>query len=197
MGRSVLTKFSTSKHSYNQKALFLQGKRPNSSITMQQQSSCFMLAVLLSCALSTVFATPIPAAGTGATAAAEDAAAEAVSIVATKGEDLSETGATEGSDDAVAEGGDGTAAADESGEAEDEAGDAEAEDDKDLNEDEEAADAGAEETEEKAATGAGGTGQTEVAEAATAEAVKQAQDEEAAEGGASQAAVADVATTEV
>merc|ERR1711872_1162437 len=108
MGRSVLTKFSTSKHSYNQKALFLQGKRPNSSIAMQQQSSCFMLAVLLSCVLSTVFATPIPAAGTGATAAAEDAAAEAVSIVATEGEDLSETGATEGSDDA--EGDDGTAA---------------------------------------------------------------------------------------
>ena len=75
---------------------------------MQQQSSCFMLAVLLSCVLSTVFATPIPAAGTGATAAAEDAAAEAVSIVATEGEDLSETGATEGSDDA--EGDDGTAA---------------------------------------------------------------------------------------
>merc|ERR1712135_242606 len=140
MGRSVLTKISTSKHSYNQKALFLQGKRPNSSIAMQQQSSCFMLAVLLSCVLSTVLATPIPAAGTGATAASEDAAAEAVSIVATEGEDLSETGATEGSDDAVAEGGDGTeasdksgvssdgagvtgGAADESGEAEDEAGD--------------------------------------------------------------------------
>merc|ERR1712136_640718 len=167
MGRSVLTKFSTSKHSYNQKALFLQGKRPNSSIAMQQQSSCFMLAVLLSCVLSTVLATPIPAAGTGATAAAEDAAAEAVSIVATEGEDLSETGATEGSDDA--EGDDGTAApdgdlseteasdksgvssdgagvtggaADESGEAEDDAGDAEADDDRDLNEDEEAADAG-------------------------------------------------------
>merc|ERR1712136_452004 len=105
MGRSVLTKFSTSKHSYNQKALFLQGKRPNSSIAMQQQSSCFMLAVLLSCVLSTVLATPIPAAGTGATAAAEDAAAEAVSIVATEGEDLSETGATE-----AAEGDDGTAA---------------------------------------------------------------------------------------
>merc|ERR1711872_300882 len=125
MGRSVLTKFSTSKHSYNQKALFLQGKRPNSSIAMQQQSSCFMLAVLLSCVLSTVFATPIPAAGTGATAAAEDAAAEAVSIVATEGEDLSETGATEGSgvssDGAGVTGG----AADESGEAEDEAGDAE------------------------------------------------------------------------
>merc|ERR1712136_128238 len=101
MGRSVLTKFSTSKHSYNQKALFLQGKRPNSSIATQQQSSCFMLAVLLSCVLSTVLATPIPAAGTGATAAAE-----AVSIVATEGEDLSETGATEGSDDA--EGDDGT-----------------------------------------------------------------------------------------
>merc|ERR1711872_550175 len=101
----VLTKFSTSKHSYNQKALFLQGKRPNSSIAMQQQSSCFMLAVLLSCVLSTVLATPIPAAGTGATAAAEDAAAEAVSIVATEGEDLSETGATE-----AAEGDDGTAA---------------------------------------------------------------------------------------
>merc|ERR1711872_656741 len=125
MGRSVLTKFSTSKHTYNQKALFLQRKRPNSSIAMQQQSSCFMLAVLLSCVLSTVLATPIPAAGTGATAAAEDAAAEAVSIVATEGEDLSETGATEGSgvssDGAGVTGG----AADESGEAEDDAGDAE------------------------------------------------------------------------
>merc|ERR1712136_509239 len=121
MGRSVLTKFSTSKHSYNQKALFLQGKRSNSSIAMQQQSSCFMLAVLLSCVLSAVLATPIPAAGTGATAAAEDAEAEAVSIVATEGEDLSETEASDksgvSSDGAGVTGG----AADESGEADDEA----------------------------------------------------------------------------
>ena len=83
---------------------------------MQQQSSCFILAVLLSCVLSTVLATPIPAHATASAhsaaaeeAAAEEAEAEVVGTEATLnaasgGEDLAETEAPESSDDTVAEG---------------------------------------------------------------------------------------------
>ena len=81
---------------------------------MQHQSSCFMLAVLLSCVLSTVLATPIPAHATAGahSAAAEEAEADAATTeeirlcsqnATSGGEDLAETEAPDSSNDTVVE----------------------------------------------------------------------------------------------